>query len=167
MVPGERLSRKRSMQWFGISGLDRRRVLVRVVIAEKQDVTPKRFPEWRSRMLASAPSTKEGEMTDYLLLYSGGKMPETEAEQADVMKAWDGWMTSIGPALKDGGNPFTPQAKTIDPMGKVTDGPAGSPASGYSIIQASSLDDAVKLAKDCPVLQGGAKISVYETFEVM
>ena len=83
-------------------------------------------------------------MTDYLLLYSGGKMPETEADQADVMKAWDGWMTSIGPALKDGGNPFTPQAKTIDPMGKVTDGPAGSPASGYSIIQASSLDDAVK-----------------------
>lgn len=66
-----------------------------------------------------------------------------------------------------GRNPFTPQAKTIDPMGKVTDGPAGSPASGYSIIQASSLDDAVKLAKDCPVLQGGAKISVYETFEVM
>ena len=40
-------------------------------------------------------------MTDYLLLYSGGKMPETEAEQADVMKAWDVWMTSIGPALKD------------------------------------------------------------------
>src|SRR6266542_1272273 len=118
-------------------------------------------------MLASAPSIKEGEMTDYLLLYSGGKMPETEAEQADVMKAWDVWMTSIGPALKDGGNPFTPQAKTIDPMGKVTDGPAGSPASGYSIIQASSLDDAVKLAKDCPVLQGGAKISVYDTFEVM
>jgi hypothetical protein len=134
---------------------------------DRQRSPPERFPEWRSRMLASAPSTKEGEMTDYLLLYSGGKMPETEAEQADVMKAWDVWMTSIGPALKDGGNPFTPQAKTIDPMGKVTDGPAGSPASGYSIIQASSLDDAVKLAKDCPVLQGGAKISVYETFEVM
>lgn len=106
-------------------------------------------------------------MTDYLLLYSGGKMPETEAEQADVMKAWDVWMTSIGPALKDGGNPFTPQAKTIDTKGKVSDGPAGSPASGYSIIQANSLDDAVKMAKDCPVLLGGAKISVYETFEVM
>jgi hypothetical protein len=106
-------------------------------------------------------------MTDYVLLYSGGKMPETEAEQADVMKAWGVWMENIGPALKDGGNPFTPQAKTIDPMGKVTDGPAGSPASGYSIIQANSLDEAVKMAQDCPVLQGGAKISVYETLEVM
>jgi len=104
-------------------------------------------------------------MTDYLFLYSGGKMPETESEQADVMKAWGVWMENLGAAMKDGGNPFTPQAKTIDTSGKVSDGPAA--ASGYSIIQAKSLDDAVKLAKDCPVLLGGAKISVYETFEVM
>jgi hypothetical protein len=110
---------------------------------------------------------KEGEMTDYLLLYSGGKMPETEAEQADVMKAWNVWMENLGPALRDGGNPFTPQAKTIDSSGAVTDGPVGSPASGYSIIQANSLDEAVTMSKDCPVLQGGAKISVYETFAVM
>ena len=106
-------------------------------------------------------------MTDYLLLYSGGKMAETEAAQADVMKAWGVWMENLGPALKDGGNPFTPEAKTIDTNGTVTDGPVGSPASGYSIIQANSLDEAVTRSKDCPVLQGGAKISVYETFEVM
>ena len=83
------------------------------------------------------------------------------------MKAWGVWMENLGPALKDGGNPFTPQAKTIDTKGKVSDGPAGSPASGYSIIQANSLDEAVTMAKDCPVLLGGANISVYETFEVM
>jgi hypothetical protein len=106
-------------------------------------------------------------MTDYLLLYSGGKMAETEAEQADVMKAWGVWMENLGPALKDGGNPFTQEAKTIDTNGTVADGPVGSPASGYSIIQANSLDEAVTMSKDCPVLQGGAKISVYETFEVM
>jgi hypothetical protein len=106
-------------------------------------------------------------MTDYLLLYSGGKMPETESEQADVMKAWGVWMENLGSAMKDGGNPFTPQAKTIAPSGKVSEGPVGTPASGYSIIQGSSLDDAVKKAKDCPVLLGGGTISVYETFEVM
>ncbi len=105
-------------------------------------------------------------MTDYLLLYSGGKMPEGEAEQAEVMKAWDAWMTKLGPGLKDGGNPFTPQAKTIDKAGKVSDG-AAAKASGYSVIQADSLDGAVKLASECPVLQGGASIQVFETFEVM
>lgn len=106
-------------------------------------------------------------MTDYLLLFSGGKMPETEAELADVMKAWGAWMENLGPALKDGGNPFTPQAKTIDPSGKVSDGPVGSPANGYSIIQADSLDAAVKMAKDCPALLFGTKISVYETSAMM
>ena len=104
-------------------------------------------------------------MTDYLLLYSGGAMPETEEEQAAVMKAWDEWMHGLGDGLKDGGNPFTPAGKTIANDGSVSDG-AGS-ATGYSIIKADSLDAAVAAAKDCPVLQGGASIAVYETFAVM
>jgi hypothetical protein len=111
----------------------------------------------------------EGEVTvnDYLLLYSGGEMPEGEEAQAAVMKAWTDWMGGLGDAMKDGGNPFTPAAKSISPEGSVSDGPAGSMASGYSIIKADSLDRAVELAKGCPVLQGGASITVYETFAVM
>jgi hypothetical protein len=103
----------------------------------------------------------------YLLLYSGGKMPESEAEQAVVMQAWGKWMEALGPNLADGGNPFTPMAKTISSDGSVSDGPVGTMASGYSLIKADSLDAAVKMAQGCPVLQGGAKISVYETFNAM
>ena len=36
-------------------------------------------------------------MTDYLLLYSGGSMPETEEEQKTVMDAWNTWMGSSAP----------------------------------------------------------------------
>jgi hypothetical protein len=105
-------------------------------------------------------------MTDYLLLYSGGRMPENQEEQAAVMQAWNTWMEGLGPALKDGGNPFTPgAAKTIGPDGSVRDGDGS--ASGYSIINADSLDAAADLAKGCPVLEGGASITVYETFPVM
>jgi len=39
-------------------------------------------------------------------------------------------------------------------------------ASGYTIVEAGSLDEAVKMAQGCPVLAGGAEISVFETFEV-
>jgi hypothetical protein len=105
-------------------------------------------------------------VADYLLLYSGGGMPETEEEQARVMKAWDEWFGQLGGALKDGGNPFTPAAKTIKADGSVGDG-AVAPATGYSVIKAESIDDAAALAKGCPVLMGGASISVFETFEVM
>jgi hypothetical protein len=105
-------------------------------------------------------------MTDYLLLYSGGGMPETEEEQAAVMQAWNTWMEGLGAALKDGGNPFNPgAAKTISADGSIRDG--DGTATGYSIIQADSLDGAADLAKGCPVLEGGASITVYETVSVM
>ena len=67
----------------------------------------------------------------------------------------------------DGGQPFAEKVKNSTGDGKVSTGSVGTPASGYSIIQANSLDEAVELAKRCPVLLGGAQISVYETFPVM
>src|SRR5579864_5574098 len=106
-------------------------------------------------------------MANFVLLYSGGGMPETEAEQAAVMQAWGAWFGRLGSAVVDGGNPFTPVAKRIASNGTVSDGPVGTMASGYSIIKADSLDAAVELARGCPVLQGGAQISVFETFPVM
>ncbi len=106
-------------------------------------------------------------MTKYLLLYTGGGMPEGEAENKAVMKAWEDWMGKLGKAVVDPGDPFKPGVKSIGTNGSVADGPIGTAATGYSIIEADSLDAAVKLAKSCPVLQGGAKISVYETLHVM
>jgi hypothetical protein len=104
-------------------------------------------------------------MANFLLLYHGGGMPETPAEQKRVMDAWMVWFGQLGAALKDGGNPVS-QTRTIGP-----DGAAGAasadPPSGYSVIAADSLDVAVELAKGCPVLMGGASIEVCETFAVM
>jgi YCII-related domain len=104
-------------------------------------------------------------MAKYLLLYAGGKMPESEEETAQVMKAWDSWFSELGGALADGGNPFTSDSKTIASDGSVTDTKAT--ASGYSVIEANSLDEATKLAGGCPVLLGGAQVMVFESFNVM
>jgi len=106
-------------------------------------------------------------MTNFVLIYSGGGMPETEAEQAAVMKAWEEWYGALGEAIVDVGNPFTPLAKSIASDGSVSDGGAGTLASGYSIIKAGSLDEAAEMAKGCPILQSGGNVSVYETFQVM
>ena len=106
-------------------------------------------------------------MTDFLLVYRGGSMPEGEEEQAKVMDAWTSWFGQLGEALKDGGNPFTPASKTISGDGSISDTSNAPPATGYSIISADSLDGAVDLAKGCPVLGGGASVEVYETFPVM
>lgn len=103
----------------------------------------------------------------YLLVYYGGGMPQTPAQQARVMKQWTTWFTRLGSAIVDPGNPFSGSVNKIKPDGSVSKGPVGARASGYSIIEAPSLDKATKLAKGCPVIKSGAQVAVYETFNVM
>jgi hypothetical protein len=103
----------------------------------------------------------------YLLVYYGGGMPETPAGQARLMKQWTTWFTKLGPAIIDPGNPFSGKVNKIKPDGEVARGPFGARATGYSIIEAPSLDKATKLAKGCPVIKSGAQVAVYETFNVM
>ncbi len=106
-------------------------------------------------------------MAKFVLMYTGGTMPESEAERAQVMSAWGAWFGGLGAAVADGGNPFTPTAKRIATDGQVSDGAVGTPATGYSILEAESQDAAVKMAQACPVLQGGSEITVYEIAPVM
>ena len=106
-------------------------------------------------------------MANFVLIYSGGSMPESKIEQAAVLQAWGAWYGKLGSAVVDGGDPFTPKTKRIARDGTVSDGPVGTLASGYSILKADSLGAAVEMAKSCPVLHGGGQISVYETFQAM
>jgi hypothetical protein len=101
-------------------------------------------------------------MPDYVLLSTGqGTMPEGEEAMAAFMDAWGAWYGGLGTALKDGGNPFA-ASKSIDPSGAVSDG-SSVDASGYIIITADSMEDAVEKAKSCPALGSGNTINVFET----
>jgi hypothetical protein len=106
-------------------------------------------------------------MADYVLIYSRGSMPQTEAERSASMQAWRTWYGGLGSALVAPGNPFTPQARSIASDGTVSEGAVGTMASGYTVIKADSMDQAVDMAKKCPVLQTGGQVTVYETFKVM
>jgi hypothetical protein len=103
-------------------------------------------------------------MAKFVLAYRGGSVAESEAEQKAVMDQWMGWFGSLGAAVVDGGNPFGP-AKTIASNGSVSDG-GGAALTGYSIIDASGLDDATAKAKGCPVLASGGTVDVYEAMEM-
>lgn len=104
-------------------------------------------------------------MAKFVLTYHGGGMAETEEEQAQVMAAWGAWMEGLGSALVDPGNP-TAQSKTISADGSVSDGGGSNPVTGYSLLEAASLDAAVILAKDNPILRSGGSIEVLETIDM-
>ena len=104
-------------------------------------------------------------MTNYVLVYTGGGMPESKEEQAAVMAAWGAWYGGMGEAIVDGGNPFG-ASKHVSADG-VADGPVSSPAAtGYTVIAAESLDEAVSKVADHPHIKHGGQVSVYETFQM-
>ena len=91
-------------------------------------------------------------MTKFLYVYHGsGKMPDTEVEKNAMMDAWNGWFGSMGSAVVDGGNPVG-MSKTVLPGGRVENNGGASPTGGYSIVEASSIDEAAEMAKGCPML---------------
>ena len=102
-------------------------------------------------------------MANFVLLYNGGGMAPTPEAQADIMKEWGGWAGELGSNLVDMGLPFSGKVKNVTVDGKAHEGAIGTPASGYSIIKADSLEQAVAWSQKCPVLKSGASISVYET----
>jgi hypothetical protein len=104
-------------------------------------------------------------MAKFVLAYHGGGIAETEEEQAEVMAAWGAWMEGLGSALKDPGNP-SGASKNIAADGSVSDGGGANPVTGYSILEAGSLDDAVTLAKSNPVFASGGSIEVIEAIEM-
>lgn len=104
-------------------------------------------------------------MAKYLFVYHGGSDPETEAEVAEVMDAWGNWLGSMGSAVVDGGNPVG-TSSTVNSDGSVTDNGGANPASGYSLIEASNLDDAVAKAKACPILAAGGSVELAEAIDM-
>jgi hypothetical protein len=91
-------------------------------------------------------------------------MPEGEAEQQAVMTQWMSWFGELGAAVVDGGSPFGP-SKRIGANGAIS-GPGKAGLTGYSILEAGSLEEATTMAKGCPVLTSGGSVEVYESIPV-
>jgi hypothetical protein len=104
-------------------------------------------------------------MAKYLITYSGGSQPDgmTEEQRAEVMAAWNAWYERLGEAVVDFGNP-TGTSKVIMPGGVISDGGPG--ITGYSLINADSLDGAAEACREHPHLDGGGTITIHETFDV-
>jgi hypothetical protein len=102
-------------------------------------------------------------MGNYVFAYRGGSMADTPAAQEAAMKEWTDWFGTIGSAVVEMGNPFGP-ATAVQPDGST--GPATAGLSGYSVVQADTLELAAKLAGGCPILGNGGSVEVYETIDM-
>jgi uncharacterized protein YciI len=92
----------------------------------------------------------------FVLLHYGFEDPTPE-----IMEAWGKWFESIADINVDQGG--FGAGREISGSG-TKDLPWGMESiTGYNIVEAESLDDAEKIAKDCPYI---ASIRVYEVREM-
>jgi hypothetical protein len=105
-------------------------------------------------------------MARFMLVYKGEAtdMSDLTEEQAgEVMAKWGVWMQKVGPALSDIGTPFGPGTSQVD------DGSTGTAASltGYSIVEADSMEGALALADGHPYLSEGNGNFAIDIFELL
>lgn len=84
----------------------------------------------------------------------------------ELMKSWMNWVEELkqGGHLVQTGERMNATGKMVRGKSKtVTDGPyaeAKDTIGGYLVLQANDLDQAVELAKGCPVLEGDGMVEV-------
>lgn len=104
-------------------------------------------------------------MAKYVFVYHGGSKPDTEQQVANVMAAWGAWFEGLGAAVIDAGNPVGLSTTLMSDGSVVNDG-GSNPTSGYSLIDAISVEDALDKARGCPVLASGGNIEIAEAIEM-
>jgi hypothetical protein len=89
-------------------------------------------------------------------------------EKQERNNRWIDWIDELedNNHLAEGGNHLTQKGKVLKGNGTITDGPFSENKEyilGYILILATSLDEAVEVAKDCPILAGeGTSLEVRE-----
>ncbi len=104
-------------------------------------------------------------MARFLLSYHGGTMGDTPDQQAAQMAKWMAWFGSLGAGLVDQGRPIS-TARTVASDGSVAEGGGANMVTGYTVIDATDLDAAVRIARGCPLLQTGGSIEVGQTLDM-
>lgn len=104
-------------------------------------------------------------MPKFVFVYHGGSHPSTPEEGKKAMDAWGAWFGSMGASVVDGGNPVG-KSSTVNADGSLSSGGGANPISGYSLIEATDLEDAHNKAKGCPILQAGGTIEIAQAMDM-
>ena len=103
-------------------------------------------------------------MSQYLIAYIGGDKPATPDEGRAHMAKYMTWLSGLGEAAISPMNPLG-QTHSISPDGEVSEG-SKIAMSGYTIVEADSIEAAIAIAKDCPFLEVNGTLEVSELIKM-
>ncbi len=103
-------------------------------------------------------------MSRYVLVYLGGDQPASPEEGRQHFSRYMDWLSSLGESAVSPANPLR-NTTTVKPDGTAVPG-STTAMSGYTVIEAESLDAALSIAKACPFLDIGGSLEVSELAEM-
>ena len=96
-------------------------------------------------------------MSRYVFITYGSEEPTQQ-----VMDAWMAWFAGIADSVVDRGAPLGP-GREVTPTG-ARDLPTGADAAtGYTVVEAESMEAAEKLLEHCPII---TSVRVYEAMQM-
>ena len=108
-------------------------------------------------------------MEKFIFLFRGGDTHVHTAkgskEEKDYIQSWDTWMGGLGQkGILVGGDPLQTTGKQVNGKSKVViDGPfleAKAILGGFLLVNAKDIDEAVEIAKGCPIFEEDGKVEV-------
>ncbi len=99
-------------------------------------------------------------MPQYVITYLGGNQPSSPEEGKQNMANYMEWLSLLGENAVSPMNPFK-DTHTINPDGTAS-ARATTKMSGFTIIKAESMENALSIAKSCPFLETGDSLEVSE-----
>jgi hypothetical protein len=103
-------------------------------------------------------------MPQYVMTYLGGNPPATPEEGKQHFAKYQQWLSDLGNAAISPMNPFK-ITSTLNPDGSVSEG-SSIAMSGYTVIQADSMDAALDHARNCPFLDINGTLEVSELMDM-
>jgi hypothetical protein len=99
-------------------------------------------------------------MTRFLITYYAGRMPSDPDSIASARCAFMRWAEQAGPALAEAGAPIR-SATTIG-AGSATGAADREPLMGWSVIEVTDRDAAIRLMRDHPFIALGGTLLINE-----
>lgn len=99
-------------------------------------------------------------MKQFMMTYFGGDTPTTKEEGAKHFQQYQEWLGELGEAVVSAMNPLK-DGHTLAPDGALTQGSQAG-MSGYTVLQAESIEQALDMARSCPFLAINGTLEVAE-----
>ena len=103
-------------------------------------------------------------MSQYMITYLGGDHPSSPEEGQKHFAKYKEWLTSLGDAAVSPANPLK-GTSIVNPDGSVTSG-STTAMSGFTVVEAESMEAALSMAKTCPFLEIGGSLEVSELMKM-